>query len=277
MLIDTHCHLNFKAFKDDAEKIIEKTLKHNIWMISVGSMYLTSLRAIKLAQNYKEGVYAAVALHPIHLKARNIKDELDLNEIEKFEFEEFDYQKYLEMAKNGKVVAIGETGLDYYRIKENINETKNLQKEVFIKHIKLAKELKKPLIIHCREAHNDLYQILELEFKDFQIKEKGNGVIHCFSGNYEQAMKYLDLGFLISFTGIITFSNDYDEIIKKLPLDKIMIETDAPYLTPIPFRGKRNEPIYVKYVAQKIAEIKNLDFKKVAEETTINARLIFNI
>lgn len=289
MLIDTHCHLNFKAYKDDADEVIKRTLKNDTWMINVGSLYSTSFKAIELAQNYKEGVYAAIALHPIHIKGKNIIDlssrpdlsaQADKSEInnKSNNLEEFDYQKYLTLAKNKKVVAIGETGLDYYRIKnENEKEIKALQRKVFIEHIELAKELKKPLIIHCREAHPDLYKILSENFKNKKISDFGNGVLHCFSGTYEDAREYINLGFLISFTGIITFTNQYDDIIKKLPMDKIMVETDSPYLTPVPFRGKRNEPLYVKYIAQRIAEIKGIDFEKVAEETTNNAKNLFKI
>lgn len=277
MLIDTHCHLNFKAFSNDAEEVIRKTLENGIWMINVGTNYLTSLKAIDLSRNYKEGVYAAVAFHPIHLNKNNKDDEFEGASNK----EEFGYEKFFELGKRQKVVAIGETGLDYYRLKENIEDgietIKKRQKEVFLKHIKLAQELKKPLIIHCREAHNDLYNILKSNFRDSQINKKGNGVIHCFTGDYKQAKKYLDLGFLLSFTGIITFSDNYNQLIKKLPLDRMMIETDAPYLTPIPYRGKRNEPLYVKYIAYKIADVKKSDFQEIAEQTFNNARELFLI
>lgn len=186
--------------------------------------------------------------------------------------EEFDYYFYKTLALNEKTVCIGETGLDYYRLQE---PSKNKQIDVFEKHINLALELDKPLMIHCREAHEDVMKILK-KFKP-SSGDKLRGDIHFFSGTWEEAKKYFDLGFLISFTGVITFARNYDEIVKKSPLDKIMIETDAPYVAPVPYRGKRNEPVYVAEIAKKIAEIKGLDFKEVAEKTAKNALDLFKI
>jgi TatD DNase family protein len=259
MLFDSHAHLNFKAFKDDYRQVIKRCQENNVWMINVGSQYETSKKAIEIAEKYDKGVYAAVGLHPIHVEDEN-----------------FDYEKYSDLAKNPKVVAIGETGLDYYRDKNNPSTSfRASQKEIFLKHLELARELNKPVIIHCREAHRDLTEILKIETQ--KLKANSRGVIHCFTGNQKQAEKYLELGFYLGFTGIITYSSDYDEIIKNLPLDKILIETDSPYLTPIPFRDQRNEPSYVKYVAEKIATLKNLPLEKIAEQTTNNALKLFSI
>ncbi|MDP3052854.1 MAG: TatD family hydrolase [bacterium] len=250
---DSHSHLNFKAFNDDYPKIIKKCLDENLWLINVGSRYDTSEKAVAIAGNYEKGVWAAIGLHPTHVGDEN-----------------FDYQKYLALAKSSdKVVAVGETGLDYYRTTDPQLRIK--QKELFLNHLKLAQELDKPLIIHCREAYDEL--IKELKNTEYQFK----GVVHCFSGNSQQAKQYLDLGLYLGFTGIITYSSDYDDIIRDMPLEKILIETDCPYLAPVPYRGQRNEPLYVKYTAQKIAEICGLSLEKVAEQTYQNAIRLFGL
>lgn len=262
MLIDTHCHLNFKAFKDDWPEVIERAFKNNIGLINVGSQLSTSQRAIKIASGYKEKVYAAIGLHPIHVPE-----------------EDFDREIYKKIAQNSKVVALGETGLDYYHLEgssEDIKEQKQLQAEVFRQHLDLSKELNLPVIIHCREAYGDLLKTLR------EFKKKSNflkGVIHCFSADKKIAQKFLDLGFLISFTGIITFTKEPKdlEVVVEVPLNRIMVETDAPYLAPIPYRGKRNEPAYVYYVAEKIAEIKNVSLREVSQVTTENAQKLFNL
>ncbi|MEK9183917.1 MAG: TatD family hydrolase, partial [Patescibacteria group bacterium] len=187
---------------------------------------------------------------------------------------DFDANYYRNLAKNHKVAAIGECGLDYFH-----KNNKEKQKEIFKKQIELALELDKPLIIHCRQAHDDVLDILN-SYRGSMLR----GNIHFFSGDWEQAQKYFNLGFLISFTGVITFpplrragTGDYDEIIKKAPLEKIMVETDAPFVTPVPYRGQRNEPFYVKEVAQKLAEVKGLSYEEVAKATTDNAVKLFNI
>ena len=254
---DTHTHANFNAFKNDSQEVIERALKNGVWLVNVGSQASTSKRAVEMAQNYQEGVYAAVGLHPSHL-----------------EDESFDEKFYLDLAKNEKTVAIGECGLDYFRMKNEELRIKNLQKEVFIKHIELAKKVNKPLIIHCRDSHEDLIKILNSKFS---ILNSPAGVMHFFTGNYEQAKQYIDLGFYISFSGVITFASEYEELVRKLPLDKILIETDAPYATPVPYRGQRNEPSYVIETAKKIAEIKNISLDEAARQTTENAFIVFGL
>jgi len=277
LLIDTHAHVNFNDFKDDSREVIKRALDENIWMINVGAEKKTSERAVKMAEEYKEGVYAAIGLHPSHLVEQDVEYK-ENEEIVKYKSkpEEFDYGFYLNLAKNKKVVGIGECGLDYYRTSDE--SFKEKQKEVFIKHLELAKEANKPIIIHCRNAHDDLLKILHLAVKP------PSGVMHFFTGNLEQAKEYIELGFYISFSGVITFppkkedvAGAYDEIIKNIPLEKILIETDCPYAAPVPHRGKRNEPQYVKYVAHKIAEIRGMSFEEVAEQTTKNARELFGI
>lgn len=259
MFIDTHAHLNLKEFKDDAEEVIKRTLENGVFMINVGTDFETSKKAVELAKKFS-GVYAAVGFHPNDSK------------------EEFSCLALKELSASLKVVAIGETGLDYYRIKNDEIENKNKQKEIFKKQIELAFELKKPLVIHCREAHDDLFKIISNYYPLAGGPiTKNIGVLHSFSGNLEQAKKYREMGFKIAFNGIITFSRGYDEVVSKTPLEDILIETDCPFLAPIPYRGKRNEPLYVVEVAKKIAEIKELSLEKVEEQTTKNAKEFFSI
>jgi len=277
--IDTHCHLNFKDFKDDAPELIAKTLATKTAMIIVGSEFKTSARAIEYAKEY-DGVYAAIGLHPIHL-TEALAENHDENGDYSFKArgEEFDYQKYLELGKNKKVVAIGETGLDYYHLdkEQDIAAQKEKQKEVFIKQLELARELKVPVIIHCREAHDDLYQILKSWQEKNSLGEKPWGVIHCFSGDLELANKYIALGLMISFTGLITFAKNWDEVIRNFPIENMMIETDSPYMAPIPFRGTRNEPKNVREVARRMGMLKSLSMEDVGALTYKNAQMIFKI
>lgn len=281
MFIDTHCHLNFKDFKEDFLEVINRSIKNDVFMIVVGSEIKTSTRSVQLANSFSEGVYSAVGLHPIHLQDILIKND---NDNGKYEFRSraenliiADYQNLINSSE--KVVAVGEIGLDYYHIEakseDEIKKVKDLQKKVFIEQLNLAWENDLPVIIHCREAHEDLYEILENFYKQKNIKKEW-GVIHCFSGDYDLAQKYFALNLKISFTGLITFNNQWDEVIKKSPLDKIMIETDAPYLAPIPYRGQRNEPIFVKEVAQKIANLKNMDVKEVEVQIFSNSINFFS-
>lgn len=252
MYIDTHAHLNFKAFNLDWAQVIEKAKSAGIEaIINVGSNLKTSLKAVEIAEK-SDGMYAAVGLHPIHVKD-----------------EKFDEEKFLGLAKHKKVVAIGETGLDYYYDKSNTEA----QKEIFVKSIKLAQVVSKPIIMHSREATKDLLPVLMAE------GSLPSGVMHCFEGDWQFAKIILDMGFYISFTGLITFSKNRttEEVIYEAPLERILIETDCPYMTPDPYRGKRNEPAYVVEVARKIAEIKKISQEKVAEQTSKNARELFKL
>jgi TatD DNase family protein len=267
MLIDTHCHLNFDDFNNDRDEIIGRCLDNDIWLINIGVNYKTSQEVIEIAQKYDKGVYATVALHP-H----------DVTGYEKREKEDFDYDKFLKLAKNKKVVAIGETGLDY-AFCENDEKAQKLQQEVFIKHLELVKETNKPIVIHSRRTFPEILEIIRNS--KFKIKNSGQGVLHCYMGRWSYAEEYLKLGFYLSFTGLITYARDYDKVIKNTPLDRILIETDAPYLAPEPMRKQgeivRNTPENVKYVAEKIAEIKGITFDEVASQTTQNAKELFMI
>lgn len=271
-LIDTHAHLNFNGYKEDSENVVRESLENGIWMINVGSQYATSKRAVEMAERYEEGVYAAIGLHPIHLETGLVKMKEDPEEIQfKTTEEDFDYEKYRKLAGSKRVVAIGETGFDYYwrpKSKAKLEEFKKKQREIFLKQAELAEELNLPLIIHCRMAHQDLLESL----KDV----KARGVIHCFAGSWEEAEKYLDLDFFLGFNGII-FKFDLDKVIAKTPLTKMLLETDCPYLVPPMAGDSRNKPLYIKYVAEKIAKIKGLSYEELISTTAKNARKLFNI
>ena len=280
MLIDTHAHLNFNIYKDDSSKVIRRSLDNGVWMINVGSQYSTSQRAVEMAAEYQEGVYAAIGLHPIHLETGLVKIKDDPEEIQfKTIEDDFDYEKYKKLALSaveGKVVAIGEIGLDYYwkpKTKSRLELFKERQKKVFLKQLDLAKELDLPVIIHCRMAHDDLIKILDSRFQILDSKPRG--AIHCFTGTWNQAQKYMEMGFYLGLNGII-FKMDLEEVIKKAPMDKILVETDCPYLTPPPESG-RNEPLYIKHVVEKIAKIKGLSYEEISKVTTQNAKKLFKI
>ena len=254
--------------------VIGRTLEGGVWTILVGSQIDTSRRAVSYAEKYHEGIYAAVGLHPIHLTESYVDaKEIAEKGVPGFQtrVEQFSYEDYKPLAEHPKTVAIGECGMDYYRVVGG-EETKKLQAKTFREQIALAREVKKPLMIHCRNAYEDVIQIL----KEERANEIG-GDIHFFAGSWDIAKQFLELGFYLSFTGVITFAHEYDEVIKNVPLDHIMVETDAPYVTPEPHRGKRNEPLYVEFVAKKIAEIKNLPEEQVFEQLVENTKKCFDI
>ncbi len=250
MLIDTHAHLNFKQFRKDRDKVIKRALGAGVKkIINVGTNLKTSRKSVEIAEKY-DNVFASVSLHPI--------------DVEK---EEFNEKIWLKLAQHQKVVAIGETGFDFYH-----QSDRKKQKEIFEKLIGIARKTRKPLIIHSREADNQALKVLEKNKLPFKV-----GVIHCFGRGFDVAQRFLKLGFLISYTGNITYNKKRAASIKKVPLDKIMVETDCPFMTPEPFRDKRNEPLYLKYIAQKIAETKEISFDEVAEVTTKNAEDLFKL
>lgn len=264
-LFDIHSHLNLPDFNKDREEVISRFLDAKIWTIIVGNDAKTSEMAVEIAGKY-DGIFSSVGLHPTEKPLGNW------------------ISKLRELAKHPKVVAIGECGLDMFRQKK---EDLERQREIFIKQIELAIELNKPLMIHVRDAlpltpersdggraHKETLEILDF-YKNKNFGLKGN--IHFFSGNWEQAKKYFDLEFTISFAGLITFVDNYNEVIKKAPLNKIMIETDAPFVAPVPHRGKRNEPLYVCEIAKKIAEIRGISYEEAAIATTNNALNFFSI
>jgi TatD DNase family protein len=275
--IDIHSHVNFKAFDEDREQVLKRALDNNTWVINVGTQIDTSKKAVELAHKYPEGVYAIIGLHPIHTGA-SFHDEKELGE-GGAEFtsrgEVFDKEKYLELLRDPKVVGVGECGLDYFRCD---TESIEKQKKAFIEQIEIANEVGKPLMLHIRNnpenkelnAYSDALEILKQH-----AKVKGD--VHFFAGSLEDAKGFVDFGFTLSFTGVITFAKNYDEVIRNTPLDMIMSETDAPYVSPVPYRGKRNEPIYVSEVVKRISEIKNIPLDTVSEALIANAKRVWKI
>ncbi|MGM0855390.1 MAG: TatD family hydrolase [Bacillota bacterium] len=254
MLFDTHVHLNAEQFNEDLEEVISRAREAGVEkMVVVGFDRPTINRAMELIEQY-EFLYASIGWHPVD--AIDMKDE-DLAWIE-------------ELSNHPKVVAIGEMGLDYHWDKS----PKDVQKEVFRKQIHLAKKVKLPIIIHNRDATQDIVNILREEGA-----EEVGGIMHCFSGSPEIAQECVDMNFYISLGGPVTFKNAKKpkEVAKEIPLEKLLIETDCPYLAPHPHRGKRNEPAYVKLVAEQIADLKEVSFEEVENITTENAKKLFNI
>lgn len=285
---DAHGHPNFIAYKDDRDEVIQRALDAGVWMNVVGTQKDTSRKAVEIAEKYDEGVYAIVGLHPIHT-SKSYHDEEELGEEGK-EFtsrgETFDFDYYRKLAAHPKVVGIGECGLDYYerdtnpRIRTNNTNKFEKQENAFKKQIELAIEVGKPLMLHVRNgggrsAYRDAFSILNSYFLPHHSWPSGN--LHFFAGSIDEARPFLDAGFTFSFTGVITFVKDYEAIIKYLPLDVILSETDSPYVAPAPYRGKRNEPLYVREVVKAIARIRNEDEEKVRVQLLKNAERIFNI
>lgn len=255
--IDSHCHLNFKAFEHDWKEVLEDSLRAGVDMIVVGTDLKTSQKAVEIAKHYS-GVYAAVGFHPIHVIDRDWRSEI---------------LEIATLVDHPKAAAVGEVGFDRYRMpRENLKDIEATQERVFDFLVGEAVKVKKPLIIHNREAM-DLFlpKLPELE------KSKIKGVVHCYPGNLTQAKKLFDAGFKIGFTGLITYNNQWDELIKKIPLENILIETDSPYLTPVPCKGSRNEPKNVLLVAQKIAGLKLIPIEDVISATSQTARSLFDL
>jgi len=307
--IDIHAHTNFESFEEDRDEVVSRALENDTWVINIGTQLDTSKKAVKMTSAYKEGVYATIGLHPIHTGASyHDKNELG-NEGKEFtqlvdvgdtptnvgahnsasptfttgftsRGEIFDKEKYRELARLGKVVAIGECGLDYYRCTE---ESIEKQKVAFVDQIELANELGLPLMLHIRnnptdKSRNAYFDACELLKKYPKVK----GVSHFFAGSVGDMNRFVDLGFYISFAGPITYPPkpeicDYEKVILETPIDRIMADTDSPYVAPVPHRGERNEPVYVSLIVKKIAQIKGLDEKEVASKIVSNIKGLFAI
>ncbi len=266
-IFDSHCHPQFPQYGDEREAMIARALAAGVHMIAIGTDFETSKQGIDLAQAH-EGMWATVGLHP--------------NDADNSQFSIINFQKLL---SEPKVIAVGEMGLDYYRTegdKEQLN-----QKNQFIEQLKMAAEAGLPVVLHCRDgksgstgrAYPDMIGIIK-NWK-LEIENSGrpwrSGVVHSCTASLNEAQQFLDLGFYLGFNGIITFARTYDDLVRATPLDRILLETDAPFLTPEPYRGKPNEPAFVIEVAKKVAELKNESLEKVIEQTTQNCQDLFKI
>lgn len=262
-IIDTHGHLNFVAFDEDRGEVINRIKEQGMKVVMPSSQFASSKQAVELATE-NNFLYAAIGIHPIHV----------------FD-EEFDKEKFQKLVDTGKVTAVGEVGMDYYHLKhpdKPFTELKSKQTELFKNFIKLAQDNSLPLIVHGRfseqypDAYKDIFQILQ------ETKQK-EAVIHCYTGNPDDAKVFTGAGYKLGITGIVTFdkSGILEQVVRQTPLNQLLIETDSPYLSPVPYRGKRNEPIYVIEVARKIAEIKQISLEDVVNQTTQNALNHFKI
>ena len=250
-MIDTHSHINFEDYKLNFEEFLSE-IKHNeVEKVIIPGVEPSSFNEIISLCNKYEMIYGTIGVHPSEFQTYNQKIEAII----------------YRLIENSKIVAIGEIGLDYHYG----NDSKEEQKNILRKQLKIAEETKLPVVIHDRESHEDVFEILQ-EYK------LSNVIFHCFSGNSEFAKRCIDKGYYIGLGGVVTFKNakDLKESTKIIPLDRILLETDAPYLAPVPFRGKTNSPAYLKYIAQEIANIKEINIEEVKKQTTINAKRIFN-
>ncbi len=295
--IDAHTHTNLAAFRDDYREAVGRVLDAGGGLINVGTQKDTSRRAVEIAHEFDDApVFATIGMHPVHTSA-SFHDEEELGpsfapagategEGRRNGFmsrsETFDHEYYKQLALDPKVVGIGECGLDYFHLPDDREDAIQRQKDAFLAQIRLAHEVQKPLMIHCRDAFGDL---IELLVTDSRLLIAGNpGIVHFFTGAMEDAKKLLDLGFSFTFGGVVTFPpragktmGDYDEAIKLIPLDRILSETDAPYVAPVPYRGKRNEPAYVVEVIKKLAELKGVSEAEMRSITVKNTKRVFGI
>lgn len=278
-MIDTHCHLQFRAYEADREAVIKRCEEKKLIANVVGTQINTSKAAVELASRLP-WVYATIGLHPIHEHAADVEEETDSFKARAEKFSEKKYEEIILGSGGEKVIAIGETGLDFFHMPKDFDpeQVQHDQKQVFLFHAALAMKHNLPLVMHVRNAHQKMIDLLKT------MKTRPNGVIHCFTGDWETAEQYLNLGFYIGFTGVITFppkktspreQETLLEAVKKTPLEKILIETDAPYLAPQLFRGQRCEPWMVEETAKKIAEIKGISVDKMVEITDKNALNLF--
>jgi len=263
MLIDTHAHLDSPRFDNDREEVISRSLSAGVEaIITIGTDLDSSRKAIALAQQYPH-IYAAVGIHPHEASA------VERNSSQGGQAYKGALTELVHLSQYNTVVAIGEIGLDFYR---NLSPP-DLQRALFIAQLELAQQLHKPVIIHDRQAHVEIMAILQDKARTLR------GVLHCFSGDYDMAVKAIKMGFYISFAGPVTFQNArrLQQLACELPLERILIETDCPYLAPHPYRGQRNEPAHVRLIASKIAVLRKMPFEQVAEITTANAKRLFGL
>ncbi|MFH2232405.1 MAG: TatD family hydrolase [Patescibacteria group bacterium] len=276
-LIDTHSHLHFKPYDQDRADVLNRMKENDVRTITVGTAVETSRSAIELAES-SDLVWAAVGYHPDHCTSSHVDE--DEGEVHDFSLKQIETLAH----SSKRVVAIGEIGLDFHHIDKewNLDDAKEAQKKVFIEQLQLANDMNLPVIIHCRDAYEELAQVIQdRATAGFKVR----GVMHCFGQSWDVAKIFLDLGLHLSFTGTITFkprakddpAKHVHRVIEMMPEERLMIETDAPWLAPDPFRGKRNEPIYVEHIAKKVAELRGMTFEQVAKLTTKNAEEFFRI
>ncbi|MBI2436610.1 MAG: TatD family hydrolase [Candidatus Magasanikbacteria bacterium] len=299
MLFDTHCHIQFKSFFEDRAEVIARCKEKGMVLNLVGTQIPTSQKAIELAEQY-EWMYASVGIHPIQHDVVDVEEE---DTSFRSRGEQFDEVLFEHMARHSKVIAIGETGLDKFHIAKDktLEEIFAKQKKLFLQHWELSQKVNKPLVIHVRDAHEEMIELIsnpdanrdEKSFLSLDLgKTKNNnwndisGVIHCFTSNWTHAQQYLDMGLYLGFTGVITFppkktdpksQEELLEVIEKCPLDRMLVETDSPYLAPQKYRGTRSEPWMVEEVIAQIAEVKKMHIEEVERQIFENSQRLFKI
>ncbi len=258
--IDIHCHLDFPDYGTEFADVVSRMKKNDVGAISIGCDIESSRRAVKIAEE-NENIWVCIGVHPVDNEEKNRGAFIEA---------EFD-----ELMKSKKVVGVGECGLDWFRMDTVLDSERKRQTKIFEQQINFALKYDKPLMLHCRNSYSDTLDILERYKKDFGYKLRGD--THFFAGNKEEAKRFLDIGFTLSFTGVITFTHDYDSVIDFVPIDSIMSETDAPFVAPVPHRGKRNEPSFVIEVVKRMAEIKGVSVDEMAEKIKNNAIRLFGL
>ena len=255
MIVDSHCHLDYEPMCNDLDSVIRRAEENNVKILQTICTKVSEFKKLQTIADKYKNVYCSVGVHPHEVEKEGI----------------ITIDKLKDLARGKKVIGIGETGLDYYYE----HSPRDLQQESFINHIVVSRDLKLPTIVHTREADEDTIKILSSEMK----KDEFPGLIHCFSGSEKLAKSSLDLGLYISISGIITFKNSGDlrDIVKKVPLDRILVETDAPFLAPVPMRGKKNEPAYVTYVVECLADLFGKSPSYIADKTTDNFLNLFKV
>lgn len=279
MFIDTHCHIHFGAYDENRDDIIKEALDKGVKMVAIGTQSSTSKSAIALAEK-TDGIWATVGLHPNQVHEQSMDDSSEPEETSRVKTrgEKWDYEAMKKLAlSSDKVVAIGECGLDYFRIPEDLDPdlVKKDQMTVFKSHLDLANELNLPVVIHVRDAHEDIQAVLKDYIQAGKLSRRG--VIHCFTGSQEDIKTYSELNFFIAVNGIMTFSPDLAEIVRHIPKNLLVLETDSPYLTPVPHRGKVNTPAFIPDIAEFYANKNGITVEEVARVTTQNSQKLFNI
>jgi TatD DNase family protein len=282
MLIDSHCHVQFPAYDADRGDVVDRATRAGVAMVAVGTQISTSEAAIRLAEQYPRNISAAIGYHPGHVSSAWHHDRKEQVSGTR---EEFDAEKFLKLGAHESVVAIGECGLDYYRLPagdaatsamQEMAREKEKQKEIFLAQIEIAEKLKKALMIHCRpskgtdDAYEDLLSLV------LSRKLSVPRIVHFYVGSPDVTKKLVDAGFYFTFGGVITFAREYDEAINIIPADRILLETDAPYVAPEPYRGKRNEPVYIAEVARRMAVLKNVSREAMEQLIQKNTETVFS-
>ncbi len=277
MIIDSHCHIQFKAFDKNRDEVIARCIEKDVIMNTIGTQMTTSQRAVELAEQYDK-VYATVGLHPIQHKKVKVEEEDTMFVARGEDFDTSFYSGLIERSE--KVIAVGETGLDAYHVPKDvdINAVFDDQWDVFLKHVELAEKYDIPVVIHVRDAHEEMIKRLQA------MPKVPRAVVHCFTGNWQEAQAYLDLGFYLGFTGVVTFPPKktdptsqiaLNEVVENIPLDRILVETDAPFLAPQAYRGKQSEPWMTEEVIRHIADVRSLSFEELRDHTVQNTGSLF--